>query len=101
MTETLVHGFSSESTQQELPVNTNMTGYRWFLKIFASLSFGQELIPTNIAVWFCDTFDHNMWIREKFRKIFIANVLIDVSFSNTFPTMALSEGFRQNGINQH
>ena len=38
MTETLANGYSSESTQREsYPMNTNMTGFRWFSKIFASL----------------------------------------------------------------
>ena len=38
ITATLAHGYSSETT----PVNTNMTGFRWFSKIFASLCFGRR-----------------------------------------------------------
>ena len=36
MTETLAYGYPSESTWGEL-MNTNMIGFRWFLKIFVSL----------------------------------------------------------------
>ena len=31
---TLAHGYSSESTQQELSMNTNMTGIKWCSKTF-------------------------------------------------------------------
>ena len=37
MTETLAYGYSSESTQRE--ISNNMTGLRWFSKVFASLCF--------------------------------------------------------------
>ena len=39
MTKTLAHGYSSK--RESFPMNTNMTGFRWFSKIFASLCFGQ------------------------------------------------------------
>ena len=38
MTETLEHGWSSES----YPMNTNATGFKWFSKLFASLCFGRK-----------------------------------------------------------
>ena len=35
MTETVAHGYSSESSGRELyPMNTNMTEFRWFSKVF-------------------------------------------------------------------
>ena len=41
MTENLAHGYSSEGTLSEgFPMNTNMTDFRWFSKVFASLCFG-------------------------------------------------------------
>ena len=40
MIETLAYGYSSNSTQQSYPMNTNVPGFRWFLKMFASLFFG-------------------------------------------------------------
>ena len=43
MTETLAQRYSSESTRWELnPMNTNMTGFRWFTKIFAFSCFGRK-----------------------------------------------------------
>ena len=42
MTETLANGYSFESIQRELSKNTNMTGSRWFSKIFASLCFERK-----------------------------------------------------------
>ena len=43
MTETLAHGYSSESTRPvSYPMNTNMRGFRGFSKIVASLCFGRE-----------------------------------------------------------
>ena len=42
MTETLAHGYSSESTQQELSNEYQLTGFRWSSKIFASLCFRQK-----------------------------------------------------------
>ena len=50
MIETLAHGYSSESTQRELSngscydsMNTNMTGFIWFSKIFASLTLDEDI----------------------------------------------------------
>ena len=50
MTESLAHGYSYKSYLGEsYPMNTNMTGFGWFSKIFASLCFEdlalEELIP--------------------------------------------------------
>ena len=43
MTETLAHGYSSESTQRELSNEDNMTRFRGGLKLFAPLCFGQKV----------------------------------------------------------
>ena len=32
MVEFLANGYSSDSTQQDFPMNTNMTGFRWYSK---------------------------------------------------------------------
>ena len=45
ITETQAHGYSSDSTRESYPMNTNMTWFRWFSKIFASLCFGQKSPP--------------------------------------------------------
>ena len=37
MIETLAHGYSSRVLSESFPMNTNMTGFRWFSKNFASL----------------------------------------------------------------
>ena len=43
MIKTLAYGSSSESADSKsYPMNTNMTGFRSFLKIFASLCFGEK-----------------------------------------------------------
>ena len=33
ITETLAHWYSSESTHESYPMNTNMAGFRWFSKL--------------------------------------------------------------------
>ena len=46
-TETLAYGISSESTiSDSYLMNTNMTEFRWFSKIFPSLCFGQRHIAS-------------------------------------------------------
>ena len=69
MTETLANGYSSERTLRE-PTNTNMTGFRWFSKIFAplcldksSLSIGRVNINTGEGL--------------SLRAIFIMNRYVD------------------------
>ena len=42
MTETLAHGTHLRVLRESHPVNTNMTGSRWFSKIFVSLRFGRK-----------------------------------------------------------
>ena len=42
MTENLAHGYSSESTQRELSLNTNMIGLSCFSKDFASLCLNES-----------------------------------------------------------
>ena len=46
----------AKSTQRELfnSMNTNMTGFRWFSKIFASLCFWKKVAPAleGLAHWF-------------------------------------------------
>ena len=56
MTENQAHGYSSESTQPELSNEyTNMTGFRRFLKIFASLCLCLEGLNRD------DDFKRNSW----------------------------------------
>ena len=60
-------------------MNTNMTGFKCFSKIFASLCFGWKdrasaleglRVPPEIVVWIYDTFDDNFGTENGFTKIF-------------------------------
>ena len=42
MTETLAYGTHMKVLRVSCPMNTNMTGFRWFSKIFASLYLGRK-----------------------------------------------------------
>ena len=80
MTETLAHGYSSESTHQELPTNTNVTGFRRFSKIFAhilwmkvalsleGLTYSCLQISVARVVWIYDTFENNFGIKHVLEK---------------------------------
>ena len=49
--ETWAHGYSSES----FPMNTNMTGFRCFLRIFESLCFGWKVASALIGLMIWQT----------------------------------------------
>ena len=51
-------------------MNTNMTEFKCFAKIFASLCFGLSIksVPLEIVVWIYDTFDNNLGIENDFTK---------------------------------
>ena len=61
MIETLAYGYLSESTQREsYPINTNMTGFRWFPKIFAFLCCGRSSLSIGrVNTHLCSEFPFN------------------------------------------
>ena len=100
-------------------VNTNMTGVKWFSKIFvfwcldeSSFSIGRLLVvfeffcllvlrvalalellrvPQEIVVWNNDTFDNNFVIESYFTKLLMeSNVLNNISISNIFSNSAFA-----------
>ena len=42
LTENLAYGTHLRELSGSLPMNFNMTGFRWFPKIFASFGFGRK-----------------------------------------------------------
>ena len=76
MTETLVHGYSSESTQREQSNEYQHDRVRWFSNCFASLCLRMKVafaleglrFPPEIVIWYCDTFDFNFEMEKAFTK---------------------------------
>ena len=58
--------YASDSTQRRYPINTNMTGSRWFSKIFASFCFwGKSL---------------RQWKGQTCKKIFFSFIYVQICY---------------------